>query len=421
MLAGASAEVSGARVIEAPSDGSKRCSFWTFSHSLLRSPALTRAVGVDARDRVAAGAAGHVGGPGVLLELAQLLGLDLVAALEVEVGVDLRAHRLGELDRRRRTSSRHGPRGRTAASSKSSGRMPTMTALRARSVTLQAPAQLVVERDRAHRRLDRLAVHVAGEEVHGRRADEPRHEQVARVLVELLRRGDLLQDAGAHDGHAVAERHGLGLVVGHVDRGRVEALLQARDRGAHLDAQLGVEVGERLVHEEGLRLAHDRAAHGHALALAAGEVGRLAVEMRLEVEGLRGLGHAPVDLLGLLLAQLQREAHVVAHAHVRVQGVVLEDHRDVAILGGQVVDDLPADLQVALRDVLEPGDHAQRGRLPAPRGPDEDEQLPVGDLKVQVLDGFEAVRIALDDVVELDLGHVQSPLPCLLLAAGLPA
>jgi hypothetical protein len=38
-----------------------------------------------------------------------------------------------------------------------------------------------------------------------------------------------------------------------------------------------------------------------------------------------------------------------------------------------------------------------------------------------VLDGLEAVGIALDDVVELDLGHIQSPLPYLLLAACLPA
>ena len=255
-----------------------------------------------------------------------------------------------------------------------------MTERVARPVALQAPAQLVVERDRAHRRLDRVALQLAREEVHGRRADEPSHEEVLRVLVELLRRRDLLQDAGAHDRDAMPEGHGLGLVVGHVDGGRVQALLQARDGGAHLDAQLGVEVGERLVHEEGLRLAHDRAAHGHALALAAGEVGGLAVEVRLEVEDLGRLGHAAVDLVGLLLAQLQREAHVVAHAHVRVQGVVLEDHRDVAILGREVVDDLPADLQVALGDVLEPGDHAQRGRLPAPRGPDEHEKLAVRDL-----------------------------------------
>jgi hypothetical protein len=36
-----------------------------------------------------------------------------------------------------------------------------------------------------------------------------------------------------------------------------------------------------------------------------------------------------------------------------------------------------------------------------------------------VLDGFEAVGIALDDVVELDLGHVQSPSPLSALGGAL--
>jgi hypothetical protein len=94
---------------------------------------------------------------------------------------------------------------------------------------------------------------------------------------------------------------------------------------------------------------------------------------------------------------------------VRVQGVVLEDHRDVAVLRGEVVDHLAADLQVALGDVLQPGDHPQRRRLPAARRADEDHELRVADLQVHVLDGLEAVRIALDDVVELDLGHDGAP------------
>jgi hypothetical protein len=43
----------------------------------------------------------------------------------------------------------------------------------------------------------------------------------------------------------------------------------ALDLGAHLHAQLGVEVGQRLVEQEHLGIAHDRAAHRDALALAA--------------------------------------------------------------------------------------------------------------------------------------------------------
>ena len=72
--------------------------------------------------------------------------------------------------------------------------------------------------------------------------------------------------------------------------------------------------------------------------------------------------------------------------------------------GRALVDDLVADLELALGDVLEPGDHPQRGRLAAARRADEDHELAVGDLEVQVLDGLEAVGVALGDVLESDVG-----------------
>ena len=43
------------------------------------------------------------------------------------------------------------------------------------------------------------------------------------------------------------------------------------------------------------------------------------------------------------LAQLQPERDVVADRHVRIERVALEDHRDVAILRRDVVDDAVAD------------------------------------------------------------------------------
>jgi hypothetical protein len=62
--------------------------------------------------------------------------------------------------------------------------------------------------------------------------------------------------------------------------------VQLLDLGAHLHAQLGVEVGQRLVEQEHRRLAHDGAAHGDALALAAGELARLALRAGAELEDL---------------------------------------------------------------------------------------------------------------------------------------
>ena len=82
----------------------------------------------------------------------------------------------------------------------------------------------------------------------------------------------------AHHRDALAEGHRLGLVVRDVDGRDAEPLVQLRERRAHADAQLRVEVRERLVEQERLRLAHDRAAHRDALALPAGELRGPAVE-----------------------------------------------------------------------------------------------------------------------------------------------
>ena len=152
-----------------------------------------------------------------------------------------------------------GISGASAASSRSSGRMPRTTVApdvgrerRARRRGARRRAQ------RAGRRATASTVAVGALErgldhVHRRAADEAGDEQVDRAVVELLRRRDLLQLALAHHGDAVAHRHRLDLVVGDVDRRHAELVLQLADLGAHLDAQLRVEVRERLVHQEGLR------------------------------------------------------------------------------------------------------------------------------------------------------------------------
>jgi len=90
-------------------------------------------------------------------------------------------------------------------------------------------------------------------------------------------------------------------------------------------------------------LAHDRPAHRDPLALAAGELRRLAVEELVELERDGRLVDLLVDLGLALVLEAKGESHVLAHAHVRIQRVVLEHHRDVAVARIQVVDDAVAD------------------------------------------------------------------------------
>ena len=78
----------------------------------------------------------------------------------------------------------------------------------------------------------------------------------------------MLQPALVHDGDEIGHGHGFDLIVGDIEHRRRQLALKALDLDAHLQAELGVEVRERLVHQEGLRAADDGASEGDALALA---------------------------------------------------------------------------------------------------------------------------------------------------------
>jgi hypothetical protein len=238
----------------------------------------------------------------------------------------------------------------------------------------------------AEQRAPVLALDAAVEKVHRRGADEAGHELVVGIVVKMQRRADLLDDAVMHDDDLVGHRHRLDLVVGDIDGRRLEALVQLLDLAAHRHAQLRVEIGQRLVEQEDLRIAHDGAAHGDALALAAGERAGIALQQLVEAEDARGVLDALVDLALRRVAQTQREGHVLRHRHMRVERVLLEHHGDVALFGRNVVDDLGADGDLPARDAFEPGEHAQQGGLSASRGTDQNDEFAVLDLDVDAVD-----------------------------------
>ena len=99
------------------------------------------------------------------------------------------------------------------------------------------------------------------------------------------------------------------------------------------------------------------------------------------------------------------ERHVLVHGHVRVERVVLEHHRDVAILRRHVVDDIRSDQDLAARDVLEAGDHAQRRGLAAARRADQHHELLVLDVEIDAAHRLDATVVHLDDFADRNFGH----------------
>ena len=146
--------------------------------------------------------------------------------------------------------------------------------------------------------------------------------------------------------------------MGHVHGGDAQLALQRSNLSTGLDTQLGVQVGQRLIHEEDLRLTDNCAAHCHTLTLTTGKCLRLTIQVGLQVEDACCFLNALSNLSLGGACDLQCEAHVLANGHVWVQSVVLEHHCDVAVLRLYVGDVLIANEDTAGVHVFKTCEHS---------------------------------------------------------------
>ena len=183
---------------------------------------------------------------------------------------------------------------------------------------------------------------------------------------------------------------------------------------AHVDAQARVEVGQRLVQQQQLRVRRHRARDGHTLLLAAGQLVGIAFFVFGDAHHPQGVLHAPIDLVPGQLLDLQAEGDVVVDRHVRPQRVGLEHQVQPALAGLQIeglrgVDGRPAvDQHHATLRALQAGDHAQRGRLAAARRPQQRHEVAVLDGQRQILQHM-VVAIVFVDALQFDLAHTFDP------------
>ena len=168
-------------------------------------------------------------------------------------------------------------------------------------------------------------------------------------------------------------------------------MVETDELGAHLHAQRGVEVGERLVHREtpvGSRIdapaRAPRAGAGRRRALtgtcaSAGE--RSGVEDAGRPRASAGLESAAWGSL----RSRRSKGEVLVHAHVRVEGVALEDQRRRrASRGGRQVGHVtvadPASGPLA-RCHSRPASIRSAVVLPQPDGPDQHDELALADVE----------------------------------------
>src|SRR5205823_14445748 len=131
-------------------------------------------------------------------------------------------------------------------------------------------------------------------------------------------------------------------------------------------AQLGVEIGERLVHQENPRLAYDRASDRNALHLAPGQpVGAPFKEM-IYAESFCRARHPLVDLTATVVPnpRFERKFEVLAHRVAWIKGVVLKDEGNIAFRRAAIDHVFSINIYATAIGLLQPGDQTESRRFP---------------------------------------------------------
>ena len=240
------------------------------------------------------------------------------------------------------------------------------------------------------------------EEVDAGVADEVRSLQVDGVLVELHRRRYLSQLALFEQSDLGGHGQGLDLVVGYVNDGCADLLVEALQLGTHVDTELCVQVGQRLVEEQQLGLGSNCTGDGHALLLTAGKLVGVAILQLVDTHELKGLHYLFLYLGMRHLFDLQTECNVVVNGHVGPQSVALEYQIQVTLAGFHIVSIGSVDYLFAINGhnavlgLLKAGYYAQSGGLAAAGGAQQSHKVAIFDYQVQVAQNVVIAEIFID-------------------------
>ena len=83
---------------------------------------------------------------------------------------------------------------------------------------------------------------------------------------------------------------------------------------------------------------------------------------------------------------------------MRIQRIVLENHCDISVFGGNVVHQLIADKEFAFGNLLKAGHHTKRGRFSAAGGAYQNDKFFILNYQVKVINSGNTARIYLIDM-----------------------
>ena len=193
------------------------------------------------------------------------------------------------------------------------------------------------------------------------------------------------------------------------DGGQAEFALDLADLFAQVFADSRIQRRQRFIQQQQAWAGDQRAGEGDTLALAAGQLMRIAAGEVVQFNQFQHFADAFVTVVRIDLLHAQTEGNVLLDGHVGEQRVALEHHADPAFLRAQRhdVDAIEQDLAAIHR--RQPGDTTQQRGLAATGRADEHQEAAFLDGEVDALQHLRRAE-PLHETIDFEKRHIAYPL-----------
>jgi len=236
-------------------------------------------------------------------------------------------------------------------------------------------------------------------------ADEVGDEAVRRAVIQVVRAIPLGKLTALQDADLVGYGERFGLVMGDQHRGGALLLQDVAYLLPEPLAHLHVQIRERFVQQQQLGARRQRPGQRDALLLTAGQLMRVALARGGQSDHLEQFADPIRTLRGRQCAQA--EGDVAGDRKVGKQGVVLEHHADLTLLGRGLLawpgDLHPVEQDRSASDRFEPGDATKHRRLAAAARTQQTANLPALQRERQAVEHAE-LAVAVADLIEAQNG-----------------
>lgn len=169
--------------------------------------------------------------------------------------------------------------------------------------------------------------------------------------------------------------------------------------------KIWVEVGKRIIEEEGGRLEKDGEENGEEMEMEKGEMEGIEIKKMIDIKKIWGIGDEELDILFRCFEVFKEIGEVLEKSNMRIKRIIMEKNGDIELGGLKIIEKEIEDGNGEGSDDLEERDNEKKSGIEKERREKKKKELKIRDIKRKEFDELDIEEIDIEEVIKKDFDN----------------